>query len=206
MTQITKVQRSNQYDVFLNSPVGLSLHGFFLCDRCNGSRRLGRRRETFSYGILLYSLVRERPREHTYIDEKQKMRRTFDDHVSFTIISISLVIVLTYMSMSMKPTFKKCILMKPTYMYMSMKPTYMSMSMKPTYMSIKTYMSMSMTYIPHVPDHVDLGSFTAARVKSKGHGVGDSMKPEVQVACAAGPTDDTASVHFEYFYTNTVTL
>ena len=187
MTQITKVQRSNQYDVFLNSPVNISLHGFFLCDRCNGSRRLGRRRETFSYGILLYSLVRERPREHTYIDEKQKMRRTFDDHVSFTIISISLVIVLTYMSMSMKPT-------------------YMSMSMKPTYMSIKTYMSMSMTYIPHVPDHVDLGSFTAARVKSKGHGVGDSMKPEVQVACAAGPTDDTASVHFEYFYTNTVTL
>ncbi|KAL0719587.1 hypothetical protein Bca4012_068911 [Brassica carinata] len=59
---------------------------------------------------------------------------------------------------------------------------------------------------PHIPDPVDLGPLTAARGKAKGHGGSDhynnSMKPDAQVACAAGPatpTDDTAYVDFEYF-------
>ncbi|RID80677.1 hypothetical protein BRARA_A03320 [Brassica rapa] len=59
---------------------------------------------------------------------------------------------------------------------------------------------------PHIPDPVDLGPLTAARGKSKGHGGSDHynnpMKPDAQVACAAGPatpTDDTAYVDFEYF-------
>ena len=59
---------------------------------------------------------------------------------------------------------------------------------------------------PHIPDPVDLGPLTTARGKSKGHGGSDHynnpMKPDAQVACAAGPatpTDDTAYVDFEYF-------
>ncbi|CAH2053884.1 unnamed protein product [Thlaspi arvense] len=55
---------------------------------------------------------------------------------------------------------------------------------------------------PHIPDPVDLGPFQAARGKTKGHGVSDhcnSIKPEAQVTCAAGPTDDTAYIDFEYF-------
>uniref|UniRef100_A0A1J3E4E4 non-specific serine/threonine protein kinase n=1 Tax=Noccaea caerulescens TaxID=107243 RepID=A0A1J3E4E4_NOCCA len=56
---------------------------------------------------------------------------------------------------------------------------------------------------PHIPDPVDLGPYASSRGKSKGHGgVADhcnSIKPEPQVTCAAGPTDDTAYVDFEYF-------
>ncbi|XP_010486995.1 PREDICTED: serine/threonine-protein kinase AGC1-5-like [Camelina sativa] len=55
---------------------------------------------------------------------------------------------------------------------------------------------------PHIPDPVDLGPYTASKGKAKNHGVGDhgnSIKPEPLVACAAGPTDDTAYIDFEYF-------
>ncbi|KAF3530763.1 hypothetical protein DY000_02043311 [Brassica cretica] len=57
---------------------------------------------------------------------------------------------------------------------------------------------------PHIPDPVDLGPLTAARGKSKGGSdhYNNPIKPDAQVACAAGPatpTDDTAYVDFEYF-------
>ncbi|CAN8270119.1 unnamed protein product [Cochlearia groenlandica] len=53
---------------------------------------------------------------------------------------------------------------------------------------------------PHVPDPVDLGPYMATKGKAKGNnGVSDSMKPEPYATCAAGPTDDTAYVDFEYF-------